>query len=147
MKLSWGPSRESHCPTVGASQIHCGSGGATIRLAREETNSPNTKSGSGSGQTIRILQSRIGRSTKIASLMSFRHLARLIAPRSVNALRETHYFWIPLGLLDVELSMECVGDFCTDDAMSWDEQRSANSHHAAPDSLEFLLHELQVNHS
>jgi hypothetical protein len=64
-----------------------------------------------------------------------------------NALRETHYFWIPLGLLDVELSMASAGDFCTDDAMSWDEQRSANNHHAAPDSLEFLLHELQVNPS
>jgi hypothetical protein len=63
-----------------------------------------------------------------------------------NALRESDYFWIPLGLLDVELNMECVGDFCTDDAMPWDEQRSANSHHAAPDSLEFLLQALQVRH-
>ncbi|WP_223455710.1 MULTISPECIES: hypothetical protein [unclassified Pseudomonas] len=62
-----------------------------------------------------------------------------------NALRETPYFWIPLGLLDVELRMECVGDFCTDDSMSWDEQRSGKSYHAAPESLGFLLHELQVN--
>lgn len=62
-----------------------------------------------------------------------------------NALRGSDYVWIPLGLLDGELSMECVGDFCTADAMSWDEQRSANSHHAAPDSLEFLLRELRVD--
>jgi hypothetical protein len=62
-----------------------------------------------------------------------------------NALRETPYYWIPLGLLDGELSMECVGDFCTEDAMPWDEQRSESSHRAAPDSLEFLLHELQVS--
>ena len=62
-----------------------------------------------------------------------------------NVLRETPYFWIPLGLLDAELSMECIGDFCTDDAMPWDEHRSEKSHCAAPESLGFLLHELQVN--
>ena len=62
-----------------------------------------------------------------------------------NPLRESPYFWIPLGLLDVELSMECVGDFCTDDAMPWDEHRSEKSHGAAPDSLGFILHELQVD--
>jgi hypothetical protein len=62
-----------------------------------------------------------------------------------NVLRETPYFWIPLGLLDAGLSMECIGDFCTDDAMPWDEHRSEKSHCAAPQSLGFLLHELQVN--
>lgn len=62
-----------------------------------------------------------------------------------NPLRDTPYFWIPLGLLDVELSMACVGDFCTDDAMPWDEHRSAKTHRAAPDSLGFILHELQVD--
>ncbi len=36
-----------------------------------------------------------------------------------NALRETPYYWIPLGLLDGELGVECIGDFCTDDAMPW----------------------------
>ncbi|WP_259740108.1 GFA family protein [Pseudomonas brassicacearum] len=62
-----------------------------------------------------------------------------------NALREMPYFWIPLGLLDGELSMECVGDFCTDDAMPWDEQRSEKNHRSTPDSLGFLLQELQVD--
>lgn len=40
-----------------------------------------------------------------------------------NPLRQTPYFWIPLGLLDVELSSVCIGDFCTDDAMPWDQHR------------------------
>lgn len=62
-----------------------------------------------------------------------------------NALRETPYFWIPLGLIDAELSMECVGDFCTDDAMPWDERRSENSHGGAPDSLGYLLREHQID--
>jgi len=41
--------------------------------------------------------------------------------------------------------MECIGGFCTDDAMLWDEQRSEKSHRAAPNLLVFVLHELQVN--
>ncbi|NBB35036.1 GFA family protein [Pseudomonas kielensis] len=62
-----------------------------------------------------------------------------------NPLRQTPYFWIPLGLLDVELSSVCIGDFCTDDAMPWDQHRSPNSHRAAPESLEFILQALQVD--
>jgi hypothetical protein len=62
-----------------------------------------------------------------------------------NVLRDSPYFWIPLGLLDVQSSMACVGDFCTDDAMPWDQQRSEKSHPTAPDSLGFLLRELQVD--
>ena len=62
-----------------------------------------------------------------------------------NPLRQTPYFWIPLGLLDVELSSACIGDFCTDDAMPWDQHRSPNSHRAAPESLEFILQALQVD--
>lgn len=62
-----------------------------------------------------------------------------------NPLRQTPYVWIPLGLLDVELSMVCIGDFCTDDAMPWDQHRSPNSHRAAPESLGFILKALQVD--
>lgn len=62
-----------------------------------------------------------------------------------NPLRQTPYFWIPLGLLDVELSSVCIGDFCTDDAMPWDQHRSPNSHRAAPESLGFILQALQVD--
>ncbi|MHC8319017.1 GFA family protein [Pseudomonas sp. LB3P31] len=62
-----------------------------------------------------------------------------------NVLREKPYFWIPVGLLDDEVSMECVGDFCTDDAMPWDQHHSDKSHAGSPDSLLFLLSELQVN--
>jgi len=62
-----------------------------------------------------------------------------------NALRETSYFWIPLGPLDVELSVTCVSDFCTDDAMPWDAQRSERNHGSAPESLGCLLDKLQVN--
>jgi len=61
-----------------------------------------------------------------------------------NALRDAPYFWIPIGLLDDEVNMDCVGDFCTDDAMSWDQHRSVKAHAGAPDSLLFLLNELQV---
>ena len=62
-----------------------------------------------------------------------------------NPLRQPPYFWIPLGLLEAELSMACIGDFCTDDAMPWDGLRSEKGDCAAVESLEFLLHELQVD--
>ncbi|SNY22945.1 Uncharacterized conserved protein [Pseudomonas sp. LAMO17WK12:I6] len=62
-----------------------------------------------------------------------------------NPLRESPYVWIPLGLLDEDLSMECVGDFCVDDAMSWDTQRSTRSYHGAVESLAFLLQKLRLN--
>lgn len=62
-----------------------------------------------------------------------------------NTHRETPYFWTPLGLFDAELKMECVGDSCTDNAMPWDQQRSAKSYCAATESIEFLLGELQVS--
>jgi len=64
-----------------------------------------------------------------------------------NPLRESPYVWVPLGLLDANLPIECAGDFCVDDAMAWDTQRSANSHHASPESLAFLVRELRVNAS
>lgn len=62
-----------------------------------------------------------------------------------NPLRESPYVWIPLGLLDDDLRMECVGDFCVDDAMTWDAHRSANSYHLAVESLDVLLYRLRVN--
>lgn len=62
-----------------------------------------------------------------------------------NVLRQSPYFWVPLGLLDAPLNSECIGDFCTDDAMPWDQLRSANSCRTAVDSLEFLVHQLQVD--
>lgn len=62
-----------------------------------------------------------------------------------NPLRESPYVWIPLGLLDTPLEMSCIGDFCSADAMPWDEHRSAHSFDAATPSLEFLLDRLQVN--
>lgn len=62
-----------------------------------------------------------------------------------NVLRESPYFWIPLGLLEGERSMACIGDFCTDDCMPWDEPHSDKRYGGAPDSLEFLLQVLQVN--
>lgn len=53
--------------------------------------------------------------------------------------------WVPLGLFDNDLSLECAGDFCVDDAMSWDAQRSANNHHGSVESLAFLVRELRVD--
>ncbi|HCT4899258.1 TPA: GFA family protein, partial [Klebsiella pneumoniae] len=41
-----------------------------------------------------------------------------------NSLRDVPYVWVPVGLIDERLDMECAGDFCTDDAMPWDETRS-----------------------
>ncbi|KAB0491272.1 GFA family protein [Pseudomonas vancouverensis] len=61
-----------------------------------------------------------------------------------NVLRDSPYYWIPLGLLDGKLDAECIGDFCTADAMPWDDQRSPRTHDGAPESLAFLLGELQV---
>ncbi|MBO1997254.1 glutathione-dependent formaldehyde-activating enzyme [Klebsiella pneumoniae] len=34
-----------------------------------------------------------------------------------NSLRDVPYVWVPVGLIDERLEMECAGDFCTDDAM------------------------------
>jgi len=62
-----------------------------------------------------------------------------------NPLREQPYVWIPLGLLDAGLSLTCAGDFCTDDAMPWDEQRCEHNHPGAPESLHFLVQALQLD--
>jgi len=61
-----------------------------------------------------------------------------------NALREQPYIWLPLGLLDDDISAECCGDFCTNDSMKWDCVRSANSNKSAVKSLFDLLLMLDV---
>ncbi|MEZ3499840.1 GFA family protein [Pantoea sp. KPR_PJ] len=56
-----------------------------------------------------------------------------------NRLRDLPWVWIPVGLLDERLDMQCAGDFCTDDAMPWDKTRG-HYHHAGPiESLASLL--------
>ncbi|WP_025113462.1 GFA family protein [Pseudomonas sp. H1h] len=62
-----------------------------------------------------------------------------------NLLRGSLYVWVPLGLLDDDLSVECAGDFCVDDAMSWDVQRSANNRHGCVESVALLVQQLRVN--
>jgi hypothetical protein len=61
-----------------------------------------------------------------------------------NILRDLPYVWIPVGLLDESLEMECVGDFCTDDAMPWDETRSNILHSGPVKSLSYLLECLKL---
>lgn len=56
-----------------------------------------------------------------------------------NPLRDASYVWIPVGLLDENLEMQCAGDFCTDDAMSWDKTRSEYTHLGPVESLDTLL--------
>ncbi len=62
-----------------------------------------------------------------------------------NILRGSPYVWIPLGLIDTPREMTCVADYCTDDAMPWDNTRSGNSHASAVESLATLLVALDVN--
>lgn len=61
-----------------------------------------------------------------------------------NILRETPYVWIPVGLLDESLEMECIGDFCIDDAMPWDNTRSNRLHSGSVESLAYLLECLKL---
>ncbi|ARV40707.1 hypothetical protein B5K12_15550 [Klebsiella pneumoniae subsp. pneumoniae] len=49
-----------------------------------------------------------------------------------------------VGLIDERLEMECAGDFCTDDAMPWDETRSPGSHAGPVESLTSLLKWLKL---
>lgn len=62
-----------------------------------------------------------------------------------NPLRGEPYVWVPLGLLDGPLDAECVGDYCTDDAMPWDRQRCASHHAAAPETLDALIQALAIS--
>ncbi len=56
-----------------------------------------------------------------------------------NVLRDASYVWIPVGLLNDNIDMRCVGDFCIDDAMPWDKTRSEQSHTGPVESLASLL--------
>jgi hypothetical protein len=58
--------------------------------------------------------------------------------------RDVPYVWVPVGLIDERLEMECA-DFCTDDAMPWDETRSPSCHAGPVESLASLLKYLKLN--
>lgn len=61
-----------------------------------------------------------------------------------NRLRDRPYIWLPIGLLDAPVEMQCIGDYCTDDAMPWDHTRS-ETHYAGPvASLNALLTSLKI---
>ncbi len=62
-----------------------------------------------------------------------------------NSLRDVPYVWVPVGLIDERLEMECAGDFSTDDAMPWDETRSPSCHAGPVESLASLLKYLKLN--
>lgn len=61
-----------------------------------------------------------------------------------NTLRDMPYVWIPVGLLDERLDMQCIGDYCTDDAMPWDKTRTNNNHAGPVTSLAALLKSLKL---
>ena len=56
-----------------------------------------------------------------------------------NPLREIPYIWLPVGLLDEQLDMQCIGDYCTENSMPWDKIRSNNNHAGPITSLDSLL--------
>ena len=56
-----------------------------------------------------------------------------------NALRNVPYVWVPIGLIENDLPLECLGDYCTDDAMSWDCHRSTHISPGPVSSLDELL--------
>lgn len=56
-----------------------------------------------------------------------------------NRLRDAPYIWLPVGLLNDAANMQCIGDYCTDDAMIWDTTRSEINHPGPVGSLSALL--------
>lgn len=62
-----------------------------------------------------------------------------------NLLRDMPYVWIPVGLLDEPVEMQCAGDYCIDDAMPWDKTRSTLSHAGPVASLTSLLKSLKLS--
>lgn len=56
-----------------------------------------------------------------------------------NRLRGMPYVWVPVGLLDEPVEMTCVGDFCTEDSMPWDQTQSSRQHAGPIESLDYLL--------
>lgn len=61
-----------------------------------------------------------------------------------NLLRDMPYVWLPVGLLDEPLDMNCIGDYCTDDSMPWDETRSDSNHAGPVLSLAALVNSLNL---
>lgn len=61
-----------------------------------------------------------------------------------NRLRDKPYIWLPVGLLDDPAEMQCIGDYCIDDAMPWDTTRSATNHAGPVGSLNALLEGLKL---
>lgn len=61
-----------------------------------------------------------------------------------NLLRGKPYIWIPVGLLNDSADMQCIGDYCTDDAMPWDSTRSETNHAGPVGSLNDLLASLKL---
>lgn len=61
-----------------------------------------------------------------------------------NPFRDMTYVWLPVGLMNEELNLQCAGDFCTDDAMPWDETRSEKCHSGPVESLTSLLKSLKL---
>lgn len=56
-----------------------------------------------------------------------------------NPLRGSPYVWLPIGLLDNDNAMSCIGDYCINDAMPWDTTRSGVTHAGPVSSLKQLL--------
>jgi hypothetical protein len=61
-----------------------------------------------------------------------------------NLLRNLPYIWLPLGLLDDAISPLCIGDYCADDAMPWDDIPAEKRHAQATESVRALLDKLEV---
>jgi hypothetical protein len=62
-----------------------------------------------------------------------------------NVLRDSPYVWIPIGLLDDDLTLSCAGDYCVSDAKSWDSVRSEITHAGPVESLQSLINGLKIS--
>ncbi|QGY33275.1 GFA family protein [Pantoea cypripedii] len=62
-----------------------------------------------------------------------------------NVLRDSPYVWIPIGLLDDDLTLMCTGDYCVSDAHSWDNVRSEITHAGPVESLLSLIESLKLS--
>ncbi|HGE6737097.1 TPA: GFA family protein [Serratia marcescens] len=62
-----------------------------------------------------------------------------------NSLRSEPYVWLPIGLLNERMDMQCIGDYCIGDSMPWDVTRSVSNHTGPVESLGELLSRLKTN--
>lgn len=62
-----------------------------------------------------------------------------------NALRDVPYVWVPIGLIENDLALQCLGDYCTEDAMSWDCLRSDKNSPGPVQSLDELLPQTSID--